>query len=76
MTQTFIYWDIFYEDLNSAYETFSNLFDDINKFKTASKYVNIKKTKQDKQIDKIVGFVYANVIKFKQNDLVKHNALS
>ena len=43
---------------------------------TASKYVNIKKTKQDKQIDKIVGFVYANAIKFKQNDLVKHNVLS
>ena len=76
MTQIFIYWDIFYEDLHSAYETFSNLFNDIDKFKTASKYVNIKKTKQDKQIDKIVGFVYANAIKFKQNDLVKHNVLS
>ena len=43
MTQTFIYGDIFYEDLNSAYETFFNLFDDINKFNTASKYVNINK---------------------------------
>ena len=28
--------------------------------------------KQDKRIDKVIGFVYANFIKFKQNDLVEY----
>ena len=27
---------------------------------------------QDKRTDNVIGFVYANVIKFKQNDLVEY----
>ena len=35
----------------------------------------LKKTKQDKQSDKIIGFIYAHVIKFKQKDLGKGGVL-
>ena len=58
------------------YKTFSDLFDYIDEFKIVSKYVDTRKTKHDKQIDNILSLVYVNIMKFKQDDLVKGGVFS
>ena len=39
-------------------------------------FLKLRKIKQDKQIDKIISFLFANVMKFKQNGLFKGGVFS
>ena len=65
---------LFFEDLGSAYESFANIFDDIDKFMIVGKFNNSKN--QSKQINKTIGFIYTNIMKFKQNKHVKDGIFS
>ena len=64
----------FYEDLVSAYESFADIFDGIDEFKIVGKFNNGEN--QSKQINKIIGGVYTNIIKFKQNEHIKGEIFS
>lgn len=55
--------------MGSTYESFSDIFDDIDEFKIVGRFNNDKN--QSKQISGIIGFVYKNIIKFLKNEHVK-----
>ena len=59
----------FYEDRGSAYELFADLFDDIDEFKIVGRFNNNRN--QSKEINKIVGFVYTNIMKLKNKRTCK-----
>lgn len=60
--------------MGSTYESFSDIFDDIDEFKIAGRFNNDKN--QSKQISKIIGFVYKNITKFLNNEHLKGEIFS